>query len=411
MDPWLIVIITLICSAFFAGTEIAFLSSNKLQIELEKKRGKLSAQLVAEFIHNPKKFLITMLIGNNLALVVYSLAMAQILEPVIGKFVHSDGIVMVIQTVLSTMLILITGEFLPKSLFTINPTQTVLFFSVPAYIAYLPSKAIDFIVSNVFRLKINTDKLSFGKIDLDHFVQEATSKSKEPEDLDHEIHIFQNALDFDEVKVRECMVPRTEIAAIEIGDTLEELKIKFYETKFSKLLVYDKNIDNIIGYIHSYELFKRPKNVKSILLPISNFIPETMPANELLKDFIQQHKSIAVVVDEMGGTSGIVTMEDIIEEIFGEIEDEHDKENLVEIQHSETEYTLSARLEIDYLNEKYNLNLPESDDYETIGGFIIHHHESIPKVNEIIKISPYQFKITEIDINHIETIHLTIKDE
>jgi CBS domain containing-hemolysin-like protein len=409
MDPWLVIIITLVCSAFFSGIEIAFLSSNKLQIELGKKKGMLSAQLVSEFIRNPRKFLITMLVGNNLALVIYSLAMAHVLGPLIESYIQTDGVVMIIQTIISTIIILITAEFLPKTLFNINPTQMILWFSIPAYIMYLPSQVIDFILTKIFGLKIHGGKLSFGKIDLDHFVQEATSKSREPEDLDHEIHIFQNALEFDEIKVKECMVPRTEIVALDIKDSLISLKAKFIETKFSKILIYDNNIDNIIGYVHSYELFKSPNSIKSILLPVTNIIPETMPANELMKSFIQQHKSIAVVVDEFGGTSGIVTMEDIIEEIFGEIEDEHDKESLVEIQQNEHQFLFSARLEIDYLNEKYNLEIPEHDDYETIGGFILFCHESIPKVNETIKIGRYTFKITAADINHIESVHLTIE--
>lgn len=418
MEYWLIIIITLIASAFFSGMEIAFVTSNKFRIELENKQGNLSGRIFSYFNQYPARYLGTMLLGNNIALVVFGIFMERILTPVIGQFITSGIGILLIQTVLSTILILIAGEFLPKNLFRINPNITLNLFAIPVWIIYTVLYPLvytttgfsEFILKKVFGVKFIEDKIVFGRVDLDNYVREITSSDKEKKEIEHEIKIFQNALDFASIKARECMIPRNEIIALEVNDSIEELRKTFIQTRLSKILIYNGSIDNIIGYTYSHELFKNPESIRTILLPIS-VVPESMPVNEVLTVFIQQNKSISVVVDEFGGTSGMLTMEDVIEELFGEIEDEHDKDEMIEKQTGEGEYLFAGRLEIDYINDKYKLDLPVSDNYETLSGLIIHYHESIPRLNEQIRIEQFVFKITVVSGTRIEQVHVKLKDE
>ena len=411
---FLIILFSLLFSAMFSGLEIAFISANKLKIELDNKLGFFNAKVLSFFNKNPSKFISTMLVGNNIALVVYGIFMAKILEPFFYKIFDSEFTVFLLQTIVSTLLILFIAEFLPKALFRINPNSILSLFAVPIVIIYsllFPLIWISIAISNYvlklfFNVKNEDGELNFRMVDLDNYLKEATAKTQNDESIETEVQIFQNALDFSKVKARECMVPRTEIEALDENTDLEILKNKLFETGFSKLLSYRDSIDNIIGYTHSFELFKNPKNLKSIWLPIP-VIPESMPANEILEFFTKQKKSVAVVVDEFGGTSGMVTIEDVIEELFGDIEDEHDSEDLVEKAISENEFIFSARLEIDYINEQYKLNLPESDEYETLAGYIIYLHESIPEKGNTIETAEFSFFITEVSTHKIEIVKVT----
>ncbi len=419
MNYLIIILITLIFSAFFSGMEIAFISSNKFKIELEKKRGLYSSRIISIFTKHPAQYIATMLVGNNIALVIYGIVMAIILEPAISKFTSSEITILLIQTIVATIIILITAEFLPKTLFMINPNIALNIFAVPVlffFILFYPIVKITIVLSNtllknLLKVKINTisqqGNIAFGKVDLSNLLEENQNNKNETGEIDHDIKIFRNALDFSKVKLRECMVPRTEITALDINDSIENLKQKFIETGFSKILIYKDSIDNIIGYVHSSELFKNPESIKSMLLELS-IVPETMPANKLLTSFIDENKSIAIIVDEFGGTSGMVTIEDIIEEIFGEIEDEHDTSDLEEKQISENEFIFSGRMEIDFINEKYKLNIPESDEYETLAGFILHHHENIPNQNENIIVNSFNFKILKLSKIRIELVLLKV---
>jgi CBS domain containing-hemolysin-like protein len=418
VSPIAIILITLIASAFFSGLEIAFITSNKLRIELESKQGNFSAKILAYFSKYPSRYLGTMLLGNNIALVIFGIYMDEELKPVIEQFVSSKIIILLVSTFLSTMLILIAAEFLPKNLFRINPNKTLSLFAFPLSLVYgilypvvmVSIGSSEFILKKIFRVKIEKENAAFTMIDLDNYVREGTSAVEKKVEVDHEIQIFQNALDFSSVKARECMIPRTEIIAVEVNEPIAELRQKFIQTRLSKILIYEKNIDNIIGYAYSKELFKSPATIKSIMLPVS-IVPETMAASEVLTVFIQQNKSIALVVDEFGGTSGMLTMEDVMEEIFGEIEDEHDKEEMIERQVSDSEFIFSARLETDYVNNKFRLKLPILDDVETISGLIMHYHESIPKVNEEIIIENYTFTILSVTRTRIETVSLKIQNQ
>lgn len=409
------ILVSLILSAFFSGMEIAFVSSNRLKIELENKQGKFSAKILSFFLKNQSKFIGTMLVGNNIALVVYGIFMTKLLEPVIVQFTNSDVAIAIVQTIVSTLLVLISAEFLPKTIFRINPNKTLSFFAIPVNIFYFflyPIVLFTIGLSNkflklIFKLEEVEDTPVFGKIDLDHYLKEATEFAEDHEEIENEVQIFQNALDFANVKVRECMVPRTEILALALEDSIEELRQKFIDTGYSKILIYRDTIDNIIGYTHSYELFKQPEAIKNILLPVT-IVPESMSANDALKHLLKQKKSIAVVVDEFGGTSGMLTLEDVVEEIFGEIEDEHDSDVLVEEVISERKFLFSGRLEIDYLNDQYKLNIPESDDYETLAGFIISVHEDIPEEKEQIRIENFVMEITKMEDNRIDELLLTI---
>jgi len=416
VESSVIILITLIASAFFSGLEIAFITSNKLRIELESKQGNFSAKILAYFNKYPSRYLGTMLLGNNIALVVFGIYMDEELKQFFGRFMSSQILILLISTFLSTMLILVTAEFLPKSIFRLNPNRTLNLFAFPLTIVYgilYPVVMItiglsEFILKKIFRVRIEKENAAFTMIDLDNYVREGTSAIEKKAGMDHEIQIFQNALDFSSVKARECMIPRNEMVAMDVNCTIADLQDKFIQSRLSKILIYEGNIDNIIGYVYSKELFKKPANIRSILLPVS-IVPETMAASEVLTVFIQQHKSIVVVVDEFGGTSGILTMEDVMEEIFGEIEDEHDKEEMVEKQISEHEFVFSSRLETDYLNDKYHLHLPILDNFETLGGLIMHYHESIPRVNEEIRIDHFLFTITGVSRTRIEQVNLKVQ--
>ncbi|CAG0961832.1 MAG: HlyC/CorC family transporter [Bacteroidetes bacterium] len=418
MDTYLIpaLFVSLIFSAIFSGLEIAFVSANKLKIELDSKQGMFSAKIYSRFLKTPSYFIATMLVGNNIALVIYGIVMAILLEPYIGKYIHSEIVLLLAQTGISTALVLIVAEFLPKVFFRINPNKTLAFFAIPVFIIYYALYPIviifttlsEFILTKFFKQDSSAQEIVFGKLDLGQYIEESTENTKDKSTIDHEVTIFRNALDFSNVKARECMVPRIDITAVELNESIETIKQKFIETGFSKILVYRDNVDNMIGYIHSFELFKKPESIKSILLPLL-IVPESMPASEALSQFIAQHRSMALVVDEFGGTSGILTIEDVIEQIFGEIEDEHDTDELTEQKISEIEYLFSARHEIKYLNEKYQLKLPESDEYETLAGLIIHLYESIPGINERILTPIHEFTIKKVAGNRIDLVKLKFR--
>jgi len=358
-----------------------------------------------------------MLVGNNIALVMYGIEMAKMLEPNISRFVSNETALLVAQTLISTIIILVTAEFLPKSLFRLHPNGLLNFFSLPMlffYLVFYPiSKVATWLSVGIIRkilrqeIKLGEEKRIFGKIDLDHFVGEVQDAERNDAKNKKDIEIFQNALDFSEIKVRDCMIPRTDIEAIDVNATIPELRDKFIETNYSRLPVYLDYIDNIIGYVNSKDLFKKPQSIKSKLIKI-DFVPETMRANKLLTNFIKERKSIAIIVDEFGGTAGLVTIEDIIEEIIGEIDDEHDMSDLVEKQLSESEFIFSGRLEVDYLNEKYKLNIAESDEYETLAGFVLSVHQSIPKPHEVIALGHFRIKVAKMDGTRIDLIHFSV---
>jgi CBS domain containing-hemolysin-like protein len=412
-----IILVSLLFSTFFAGMETAFLVTNKLRIERVKKQGGILSHIIGIFTQNPSQYIATMMIGSTLSLVVFGIWIAKLLAPPIAQFISYPFGVLTLQIIISTAIILITAEFLPKAIFRKTPNLVLNLFAIPVllfYISLYPVSSFTLWFSNkmvrIFfgkKSKTDSDRIIFRKIDLDNFENENTSNKPENKDNEHDIRIFQNALDFSSVKLRECIVPRTELAALEINSSLEALRQKFIETGFSKILVYEDNIDNIVGYIHSSEMFKKPDSLRSCLNKIP-IVPETMAANKLLETFIQQRKSIALVVDEFGGTAGIVTIEDIMEEIFGEINDEFDNDDIdhTETKISDKEYILAGRLEIDYLNEKYNFNIPESDDYETIAGYIINQHESIPNVNETIRLDNFTIKVIKATSTRIQLINL-----
>ncbi len=411
-----LIVVTILLAAFFSGMELAFISANKFKIEIDNKQGYLPGKILSGFNKFPSKFISAMLVGNNIVLVLYGTIMAKLLEPPIRIYISNELAVLLIQTVVSTILILVTGEFLPKAIFRNHANTMLNVFAVPVYIFYqilyplvfITSSISEWVIKNIFRAHLKHEPQSFGRLDLHNYLNEATSSSgKEPEDIDTEIKIFQNALSFSDVKVRECMIPRTSIVSVDVEESVEALRAKFVQTGLSKILIYHENIDNIIGYVHSFELFKKPSTIRGAIFPVSN-VPETMPAKELLRVFMTQHRSIAVVVDEFGGTAGMVTIEDVVEEIFGEIEDEHDVDELTETKISEKEFLFSARLEIDYLNNEYGLNIPESDEYETLGGFILNHHESIPEKGEEIRIEKYLFTVIDAGDSTIEQVNMKI---
>lgn len=413
------ILITMAFSAFFSGMEIAFVSSDKFRFEMNRNEGGITSRILSIFYHNPNNFISTMLVGNNIALVIYGILMAEIIEnQLLSNFISNEFALVLIQTIISTLIILVTGEFIPKTLFKINPNFTLNLLAIPAFICYVIlypiskfASALSSIILKITGTKINKEARAkaFTKVDLDHFIQSSIQDSNNQEEIDTEVKIFQNALDFSSVKIRDCMVPRTEIVAVEDDTSLEELKERFIESGISKIIVYKENIDNIIGYIHSSEMFRELTDwTESIRqLPI---VPETMNANKLMKLFMQQKKSLAVVVDEFGGTSGIVALEDLVEQIFGEIEDEHDTNSYVAKLTNDNEYILSGRLEIEKVNELFNLELPESDEYQTVGGLILHQHQSFPKMHETITFDRFQFKIIKVTATKIELVKLKVNE-
>ena len=411
-------LITMAFSAFFSGMEIAFVSVDKLRVEMDRKGG-VSSRILSLFFRNPNDFISTMLVGNNIALVIYGILMAQIIgDNLLAGWITNHFVMVLVQTVISTLIILVTGEFLPKTLFKINPNLALNVCAVPLFICYVVlypiskfSSGVSYLFLRLFGMKVNKEASAkaFGKVDLDYFVQSSIDNAESEETLDTEVKIFQNALDFSAVKIRDCIVPRTEVVAVALDTSLEELKGRFVESGISKIIVYDGNIDNVVGYIHSSEMFRSPKDwrnhVKEVLI-----VPETMAAHKLMKLFMQQKKTIAVVVDEFGGTSGIVSLEDLVEEIFGDIEDEHDNTSYICKQIGEHEYVLSARLEIEKVNETFNLELPESDDYLTVGGLILNQYQSFPKLHELVSVGKYQFKIIKVTATKIELVRLKVME-
>lgn len=413
----LLIVFMLLLSGFFSGMEIAFVSSSRLKHEIDLKRKILSSRLMSVFYNNPSRFIGALLLGNNIALVVYGIAMAYLLKPFIIKVLPlawTNGFsVLLTQTIISTLVILITAEFLPKVIFRINPNSILKWFALPVWIFYVLFYPVillyigiaEVILKGIFKVRLDKTSYQFSPIDLEEYVKDYQPVEENKETVNQEIRMIRNVIGFKNVKLRDCMVPRTEIEAVDEDEDVENIRKLFTDSGHSKIMIYQDTIDNMIGYVHAYDMFKRNSELKSIIRKVDAY-PETMPANELLDIFIQKHKSIAIVVDEFGGTSGMVTMEDIIEEIFGEIEDEYDKEEMVERQISETEFIFSTRIEIDYLNEKYKFNIPVSDEYETLAGFIIHYHESIPIVNETIEIQPFSFTILKSSRNRIEEVKM-----
>lgn len=412
------IVITMIFSAFFSGMEIAFVSSNRLLAEMDKGRNPLSKRPLAIFFKHPNDFVSTMLVGNNIALVVYGILIARFFDATLFKGMPV-GFTVPADTILSTIIVLFTGEFLPKTLFKSNPNFLLSLFAFPAFLCYIIlwpiSRFSTFLSKGLLRLigikmKKEDEGEEFSKVDLDFLVQSSIDNARSQEDIEDEVKIFQNALDFSGTKVRDCMIPRTEINAVDVTCTLEELKNKFIESGNSKIIVYNEDIDHVVGYIHSSEMFSKPADWRTSIreLPI---VPETMPAQKLMKTFLQQKKSIGIVVDEFGGTSGLVSLEDIVEEIFGDIEDEHDNAKYIATQVGDHEYVLSARLEIGKINEMFGLNLPESDEYMTLGGLILHEYQSFPKLHEIVKVGNFEFKIIKNTMTKIELVRLKVIED
>ncbi len=410
-------LISMVFSAFFSGMEIAFVSSNKLRFEMEKTNN-VSSHILSVFYRHSNNFISTMLVGNNIALVIYGILMAQLIEQyILAGVITNQAILVPIETIVSTLIILVTGEFMPKTLFKINPNATLKIFCLPTFACYILlypiSRFSSWLSTGILHMVgIRTNKedreKAFTKVDLDYFIQSSIEEAKEGNEIDNEIKIFRNALDFSNVKIRDCMIPRTEIIAVEVDTPLDELKKVFIENGISKVIVYKDNIDNIIGYIHSSEMFKGADEWQNNIRTIP-FVPETMAAHKLMRIFKQQKRSLAVVVDEFGGVSGIVALEDLIEEILGDIEDEHDTNSVIARKISDNEYILSGRMEIEKANETFNLNLPESDDYQTIGGLILNECQSIPKVNEVIKTDQFTFKIIKVSATRIELVRLFVQ--
>jgi len=415
-----IIILCLILSAFFSGMEIAFISSNKIYLEIEKKQDNFLSKILTKLTEKPSKFIAAMLIGNNIALVVYGFLMGELLMTWIDSFQYhfSDLLNLLIQTVLSTLVVLITAEFLPKVFFQIYANTLIKFFAIPAYAFYILFYLIssffiwvsDFILKKFFGSDGDQVQLYFSKIELGNYIVEQMSTVEDHDDVDSEIQMFQNALEFSGVKARDVMSPRTEIVAIDLFDSVSELKELFIETGYSKIVVYENSLDEIVGYVHSYDLFKKPKNIKAIVISVE-FVPETIYIKDVMNLLTKKRKSVAVVLDEYGGTSGIVTIEDIVEELFGEIEDEHDSdEELIEKELGDDTYIFSARFDVEYLNQTYKLNIPESDSYGTLGGFIVDFTNDIPLKGEVITIGSYHFVIEEATNKKIELVKMAVKE-
>jgi len=410
-----VIIISILLSAFFSGMEIAFVSANKMHIELEKKKENFLSKILDKLTQNPSKFITTMLVGNNIALVVYGYFMGELLMRYLNPYISNTFAILLTQTIISTLVILITAEFLPKAIFRIFANEALKIFILPAYIFYIIFYFIsdfiifisDFILRVFFNTKQDNVQLTFTKAELGNYITEQLETVTNNDHVDSEIQIFQNALDFHDVKAREAMIPRTDIIALEVNSTIKNLKELFIETGLSKVIIYKNSLDDIIGYVHAFDLFKNPKNIRTILLPIE-IVPETMMINHILNQLTKKRKSVAIVLDEYGGTSGLITIEDIIEELFGEIEDEHDSIALLENKINDREFEFSSRLEVDYINSTYNLSLPEDDAYETIGGLIVDFTEEIPTQNEVIKIENFQFTITKVSAAKIENVYLKI---
>jgi len=409
-----IAISTLLFSAFFSGVEIAFISANKLKLELDKNTGKFPANIITFFSKNESDFITTMLVGNNIALVVYGIVMTQILTPQITDYFTSDFALLLVQTIITTLIVLVTAEFLPKAIFRIYPNQILRIFSIPIWLFFVLFRPVALLMLFLSKLvlkyllgqKMEDGKQVFGKTDLDEYLNNVKS-AEGVEDSRVEVEMLQNVLDLTDKKLRECMIPRTKLVAMDISSPINDIKNRFIATKLSKILIFKGNIDKVIGYIHSSDLFRNPQNVRSILLPIP-FVPESMSVMQLLNQFIESNKGVALVVDEFGGTSGMLTIEDVTEEIVGEIVDEHDVEEITDKKLAKNKYLLFALLDIELVNKKYNLTLPESDEYETIAGLILHHLEEIPQKNDVIELEEFQFTIIKVNESAIQEVQLNV---
>jgi putative hemolysin len=412
----IIILISILASAFFSAMELAFLSSNRLRIEVMKKNRSLKSRIIGLFFHRESTMIASLLMGNNIALVMYGIASARVLNHFfMGLGISDEVLLLVLQTVASTIIVLVTAEFLPKALVQLNPNRfldvTLAPMLVLYILLYLPTQLVlffSYIILKLFGSNQEQSARVFSKVDLEHYVDELSARIKDEEEFSNEMLILRNALDFSNIKARDCMIPRTEIIGVEIEDDIEEVKELLISKGLSKLIVYRDDIDNIIGYVHSFDLFSKPKSIKQILKPIS-FVPTVISGKDLLEKFTKQAGSFAVVTDEYGGTAGIITLEDVIEEIFGEIEDEHDKEIWLEEKVSDTEFLFSARIDIDYLNETFKLSLEESEEYDTLAGLIIHHIESIPTQGDSVQLEKYRLVVEEVSDRKIETVRLFIE--
>ncbi len=416
--PIIGLLISMLFSAFFSGLEIAFVSSNRLRAEMDREKNGLAQRAIALFYQHPNNFVSTMLVGNNIALVIYGILFAQIFDATLFAGLPEGAARVTADTLLSTLVVLFTGEFLPKTIFKSNPNNLLTFFAIPAWLCYVilfPISKFAALLSKgilrIFGVKMNkeAEDKEFTRVDLDYLVQSSIDNADDNEQIEEEVRIFQNALDFGDTKVRDCMVPRTEIDAVEDTCNIEQLKQMFIESGHSKIVVYHEDIDHVVGYIHSSEMFRNPKDWTQNLRTMI-FVPETMAASKMMQMFLSQKKTLGVVVDEFGGTSGIISLEDIVEEIFGDIEDEHDSTNYVAKKMEDGEYLLSARLEIEKVNELFDLDLPESDDYMTVGGLILHEYQSFPKLNEVVRIGAYEFKIIKNTATKIELVRLKVSE-
>jgi putative hemolysin len=412
----IIICITLLFSAFFSGVEIAFISSNRLKIELDRSSGSLNGRIVGYFYKKEQNFVTSLSLGNNLSLVLFGLSITRLLKPVIIAWsIESEALILLIQMFIATIIVLIVVEFSPKAIFQLNPNRFMKTLAIPSFILYLilfiPTSIILFfsiLFFKILRVGNNNSERVFSSIDLQHYLQDLNDNSSDIQDFENEMQILQNALDFSKIRGRDCMVPRPEIICIDVDESIESLKTLFIETGISKILIFRENIDNIIGYVHSFELFKSPKKIVEVMRPIE-FVPSAIPGKELLELFTKKSANIAVVVDEYGGTAGLVTIEDVIEEIFGDIEDEHDTDDWIEEKISENEYLFAARFEIDQLNEDYDFDLEESEDYDTLGGLIIHYLERIPLKGDELKIEGFRFVVEEVTDRRIEVVRMFIE--
>lgn len=413
----IIIVCAILFSAFFSGMEIAFLSSNKLKLEIEKKQSKAFTYIANIFTKNPGQYITTILVGNNIALVIYSLEMTVLIRSVFVLYNTGFTESILIETIISTIVIIFSAEFIPKAMVRANPNFYFKTFAFPVYLFYLLfypiakfSTFISRIILMIFGLKVkrNHDIATFDKVDLAHLLEEASGDNDTPHNNENDLKLFQNALEFPDLMVRDCMIPRVDITAVEIDDSLEELREKFVKSSFSRIPVYEDSIDNIIGYVNSKSLFKRPEAIKDVVRTLI-YVPESMEIQKLLANFIKKRSSIAIVIDEFGGTAGMITIEDILEEIFGEIEDEHDSQDMVEKKIGDNEYVLSCRLEVEYLNERYGFDIPETDDYDTLAGYIIFNHNGLPKQGETLEIGNNVIRIIKMSSSKIDLVRLKIK--
>lgn len=420
MNVSLIILLTLLFSAFFSGMEIAFVSANKLKVELDKNRGILSARVLSGFMQRPSRFIGAMLLGNNISLVIYGIAMAAVLDPILDTYItgffHTEAVLLLLQTLLSTLLILILAEFIPKVLFRINPNGLLNVFAVPVFLLYLVLYPLiyffiglsEFILRKLLGINLSIQEYQFTALDLNEYIKDFYRPETDMQEGEQEIQMIQNVMDFHVTKVRECMVPRNELVAIDDNESIQSLHSLLVESGHSKILIYNDSIDNITGYVHLLDLFSTPEDIRKVTRQVL-IVPETITASQVLNMLIEQRRSVAVVVDEFGGTAGMVTTEDLIEEIFGEIDDEFDLDEFTEKQNAPDEFIFAGRLEIDYLNQEYNLGLPESDEYETLAGLIIHYHQSIPTTQEKIKVEHLTFTILDATETRIEKVQLNIE--